>query len=480
MSALITGSTFQHDVFVSYAHVDNPTFGQDKGWVERLVGHLRELLPQKLQRDEPDIWFDARLPGHEPFPERIREAVTHAATLLVILSENYFSSDWCHQELESFLNAADRTGGASGRIFLVRVDALDPAQRPEALQALLGYEFFIQDANNQRPYLLGSPATDDRVNRQQFFRRLDDLRYDLAEQLLQMKGTMQAQEEQAPESDDHQPTIFLAEVTPDLEETRDNIRRHLKQMNFRVLPETLYNRAPEDYQRTADADLGQSLVFVQILGPFVTAKTPDLPKGYEGLQLDLAEARELPILRWHSPDLDPNSFSDLELLHRADIMVMALEEFKLKVINEVKQRTMLAKRRTKCLDETFILLTDNSPQHQGSEAIQSLLDEQNIYYDIADEDESIEVLVEEFLFHGLVIVYDRNESPWAKQQLRICRKLMLQKGRDAPAVCVVYTVPPDEAPNLGIRLPNMRHLSFNDHAGLSEFLADVQTRVDAS
>ena len=42
----------------------------------------------------------------------------------------------------------------------------------------------------------------------------------------------------------------LAEVTPDLEDARDNIRRYLKQMHFRVLPETLYDRAPDAY-RTA-------------------------------------------------------------------------------------------------------------------------------------------------------------------------------------------------------------------------------------
>ena len=480
MSAFVSGSTFRHDVFVSYAHVDNQTFGQDQGWVERLVGHLRDMLPQKLQRGEPDIWFDARLPGHEPFPERIREAVTHAATLLVILSENYFSSDWCQQELALFLDAADRTGGASGRIFLVCVDALDPLQRPDPLQALLGYEFVIEDANRQRPYLLGSPTTDDPVNRPLFFRRLDDLRYDLAEQLQKMKASVQAQAGQAPEPGEHQPAVFLAEVTPDLEETRDNIRRHLKQMNFRVLPETLYNRAPEDYQRAADTDLAQSLVFVQIVGPYVTAKTPDLPTGYEGLQLDLAEAKDIAILRWRGSDHDPGSFRDQELLQRAPVMVMPLEEFKRQIISAARQQATLSKHIERHTADAHILLKANSPQQQGAELLQSLLDQQNVGYDLADEEESIEVLIADDEFHGLIILYDQSEGSWAKQQMRLCRKLMLQKKQDAPAICVVYTVPPYEEPNLGIRLPNVRHLSHEDRAALAAFLTDVQARVDAS
>ena len=36
MSTFVSDSIFQHDLFVSYAHVDNPTFGEEKGWVEVL------------------------------------------------------------------------------------------------------------------------------------------------------------------------------------------------------------------------------------------------------------------------------------------------------------------------------------------------------------------------------------------------------------------------------------------------------------
>ena len=87
MSAFVPG--FVHDVFVSYVHVDNRKFGRDVGWVETFVENLREALPQKLQRGQPDIWRDLRLRSSEPLSDGIRAAVTHAATLLVILSESY-------------------------------------------------------------------------------------------------------------------------------------------------------------------------------------------------------------------------------------------------------------------------------------------------------------------------------------------------------------------------------------------------------
>jgi hypothetical protein len=98
MSAFVPG--FAHDVFVSYVYVDNRKFGGNVGWVETFVENLREALPPKLQRGQPDIWRDLRLSSSEPFSDGIRVAVSHAATLLVILSESYLTSEWCQRELD--------------------------------------------------------------------------------------------------------------------------------------------------------------------------------------------------------------------------------------------------------------------------------------------------------------------------------------------------------------------------------------------
>ncbi|PON14711.1 hypothetical protein C2W62_27660 [Candidatus Entotheonella serta] len=103
----------------------------------------------------------------------------------------------------------------------------------------------MRDQDRQRHHVLGLPPADAPDHRRQCFGGLDDLRCDLASQLLKMKEALEAQETPAPDPDTGQPTIFLAEVTPDLEAVRDNIRRHLKQMNIRILPEVVYNRTSE-------------------------------------------------------------------------------------------------------------------------------------------------------------------------------------------------------------------------------------------
>ena len=308
MTTFVPG--FEHDVFVSYVHVDNPKFHGDVGWVQTLVRDLRETLPRKLQRGQPDIWRDPRLSSSEPFPDAIREAVTHSATLLVILSANYLTSEWCLRELALFLEATEKNGGATGRIFLVRVDSLDHNRWPAAFHGLLGQKFFEQANVDDPAHTLGTPLANDPEKRF-YFQRLDDLSGELATKLLKMKRSAEipAASTGTQEAPGHRPTnnspaVFLAEATPDLDDWRDNIRRHLNQADIRVLPETYYDRTPNAFRTAMTADLAQSLLFVQLLGLYAGPKTSDLPKGYEGLQLDVAEEKGVPILRWHAPELN--------------------------------------------------------------------------------------------------------------------------------------------------------------------------------
>jgi hypothetical protein len=478
MPAFVPG--FKHDVFVSYAHVDNRKFGREVGWVEILVENLREALPQKLKRGQPDVWRDPRLSSHEPFAEEIREAVTQAATLLVVLSESYLTSDWCGQELALFLEAAKQTGGAKGRIFLLRLDRLEPDSWPEPFHGLLGQKFFEQPTVDAPARTLGTPAADD-PGQKLYFQRLDDLSGELGSKLLQMKqaadievAVPNTQTSPGPQPGDGSPVVFLAETTPDLDDLRDNVRRYLNQANIRVLPDTYYERAPQAFRTALAADLDQSLLFVQLLGPYVGVKTADLPKGYEGLQLDVAEEKELAILRWHDPDLNVASAKDQALLTRAEIMVTAFEEFKREIVNAVKKR--LAEQKVAALsgNGVEVLITANSRDEQATRMLFQALDQQGVGYDTADETESILNMVDQYPFHGLMIVYGQCEKEWAKQQMRDYRQILLRKKHRAP-VCALYLGPPDEKPPLGIKLPQVAEVSYSDLSNVAKFLLAVQS-----
>jgi hypothetical protein len=473
---------FTHDVFVSYVHVDNRKFDRDVGWVETLVENLREALPQGLKRGQPDIWRDPRLSGSEPFPEAIHEAVTHSATLLVILSESYLTSEWCQRELALFLDAAKQTGGATGRIFLVRLDTLEYNRWPAAFHGLLGQQFFEQANVDAPARTLGTPSAND-PGGHLYFQRLDDLSVELAKKLLQMKQAAEiaaaapgTQELPGSQPSNNPPAVFLAEATPDLDDLRDNVRRYLNQANIRVLPEAYYDRTPQAFRTAMEADLDQSLLFVQLLGLYVGRKASDLPNGYEGLQLDVAEEKGLPILRWHNPDLAVASARDQELMARAEVMVMAFEEFKSEIVNAVRKRQ--AEQKLSGIEENgaYVLVNVNSCDGQVVQTLLQVFDQRGIGYDTADENENIEILVEQYDFHGLVVIYGRCEQLWAKQQVRACRQLLLKKKQRAP-ICAVYLGPPDEKPPLGISIPNVPHVSHRDRSAIANFLLAVQAKV---
>ncbi len=75
-----------------------------------------------------------------------------------------------------------------------------------------------------------------------------------------------------------------------------------------------------------------------------------------------------------------------------------------------------------------------------------------------------------------MVVYGQCEQQWAKQQVRVCRQLLLKKQQRAP-VCAVYLGPPDEKPSLGIRLPNVTHVSHGDLSAIFNFVLMVQAKA---
>lgn len=464
---------FKHDIFVSYVHVDNRKFDGETGWVETLVDDLREALPQKLKRGKPDIWRDQRLSQSKPFPDALHEAVTQSATLLIILSESYLTSDWCSKELQFFLQATK--GKAQGRIFLVRLDTLEYKQWPDAFEGILGIKFFEQ-ANTDAPfYTLGTPAATDQ-NKNQYFQRLDDLSRELGKKLLVLKNQATDTDNINDKTSDQSPAIFLSEVTPDLDEIRDNIRRHLQQTNIRVLPETIYDRDPQKYQNATESDLDQCTLFVQLLGQYVSPKAPGLINGYEGLQLDVAEQKQMPILRWHSPDLDIASIKDKQLLQRSEVMVTGLEEFKVEIIKQIKKAQAVDKLPS-LNGESFVLVNACKNDDSVIMAIEQEFDKIGIDYEIINEDEDFKTLLEEFDGNGLMVVYGKCERNWAKQQVRLCRQLLLKKKQQAP-VCAVYIGPPDEKPALGIRLQQIPLLGYQDNP-MTTFVSALQKKMDS-
>ena len=148
-------SAFEHDFLISYAHIDDQALvdGQS-GWVSQLH-RLLEIRVGQLMGQTPKIWRDPKLQGNDYFADTITERLPRIAALVSVFSPRYVQSEWCNRELKEFCRAAEQSGGVrihdKARIFKVVKTPVNLEKQPDEVKPMLGYEFFVYDAESGRP-----------------------------------------------------------------------------------------------------------------------------------------------------------------------------------------------------------------------------------------------------------------------------------------------------------------------------------------
>lgn len=100
------------DIFVSYAHDDNT-----EEWVGNFVADLKESIETHLQRP-PNVYLATENMRNGSLYDILKSGVYKSSLLIVILSENSLSSDWCRLELATF-SASNLEAAWDKRIFPV-------------------------------------------------------------------------------------------------------------------------------------------------------------------------------------------------------------------------------------------------------------------------------------------------------------------------------------------------------------------------
>ena len=476
MPAFVPG--FDHDIFVSYGQVDNqpliPGNSQSR-WVDTFVNLLQTQLDMKLgRRGLAQIWKDDRqLQGNDPLTPEIQQAVQGSAALVVILSEGYLASPWCERERELFLARAGEA--VDGRLFIVDLGAVALERRPAAFQDLLGYAFYHREPDGDIR-TLGRPVPRD--SELEYYQRVDDMARDLATTLRDLRTAAQTPASVPAAADGPAgPAVFLAETTPDLDELHDNLRRHLDQAGVRVLPERAYPRDPADFQAAMDADLADRPLFVQLLGPYVSRRTEHLPGGYEGLQLERAGAAGSTILRWHDPDLDTSRVRDPELFQRLPVMVMPFEDFKREILQQLRRQQ--EDSAVVAGGDDFVLVNAQRLDTPVADRLTAELDRHAIGYEVIDERHGLEDWVHQDSYSALMVIYGRCPQDWVREQIRRCRRIMLELKTRAP-LCAIYIGPPGDKEPLRIKPPRFHFLDAADPGSLRDFIAALQAQRSQS
>lgn len=450
---------YDHDVFVSYAKVDNdPVPSAKSGWVDTLISILvsGNGLAGKLGRRELfEYWIDEQnLRGNDEV-DHIPERVKRSALFVAVLSPAYAASKFCQLELETFFKS---TGGAPERLFIIHKEQLvEPRHKmPEAFIRPRKYKFWDLDKHN-KPRVLGWPQPiynnpEDRP----YFQAIDDLCSELATKLEQLKQEKE-QEGKHPEvqiTTAVKPTVLLAETTDDLIRHRDAVRRYLEQAGIDIAPAgTYYGLARADYEKAFLSDLSRSAAFVQLVGPELGRCLNDVPDGFGWLQYQMAKDQQRPILQWRSPDLrDLQGIDDdrqKRLLNMAD--AMPLEDFKKKIVEAVTKDDAKVKR------PSFMFIDCDSVDTDNADAVGDILGDQLDWerppYEEKPRAQQLEDEIQSGLIDcdGLLIVYGRTCGSWVRQQLQLYRKLRPRRAKEPSVLAVVHTGPePKELKGVGL------------------------------
>jgi len=281
---------FEKDAFISYAHLDNVELIEGgKGWVTNLHRALEIRLAQLLGK-RPEIWRDPKLNGNDVIGDVLVDQLHRVAALVSVVSPRYVKSEWTRKELSEFWKAAEEQGGVrfrdKARIFKVLKTPVPLELHPPELQTFIGYQFFKVDPDSGRVYELnevfGSEAQRD------FWLRLDDLAHDIC-CMLEILEAPQAPSTPAPAAQTE--AIFLAEVTSDLREQRETLRRDLQQHGYTVLPTRALPLVVSELREAIREDLARCRLSIHLVGKSYGLVPEASEKSILEIQNELAIAR---------------------------------------------------------------------------------------------------------------------------------------------------------------------------------------------
>ena len=474
--------------FISYAHIDDQIVpGAEFGWISYLHRGLKPLLERALGA-QCRVFFDqSTLRGNHSLTPELEREIEASETFVAVLTPGYLASKWCRREMELFLT---RCGDArSERIFLVDPLGIKPQDlEPLGLSDLVAYKFWYTDSK-ARLRTLGDPKPDS--EERDYFRRVLDLANDIARTVREGRAAVENPAQVAINVEPYMHAgagpaaigsglaripattirngtttadarqVLLAEVTDDLESSRQQLRRYLEQAGVPVHCCSSYGLKVEDFDRQLKTELGNAALFVQLLSAVPFRTLPGVFDGYGLMQLKRAVEGGVRTLQWRDSRLNVDMIEDANhrtLVNLETVQAVSFESFKKAVVE-----ALIVKTDNRNPKSSFVFINAEKRDFNLAKRIQNHVETvaASALPLNAGSAEEIRTDIEENMIDcdGLLIVYGDGSAAWVHQQLRLYNKFLPRRQKPIKLVAIIEA-PPEDKPDIGVRIPGMQVLNF--------------------
>jgi hypothetical protein len=232
-------------IFVSYARNDDaspPDEPTKKGFVTALYDQLRYRF-KDYGDPKLKLWRDTRrVDQADQFDHKIADAIQASALMVVILSPNWMSSDYCRQELKAFTDRwRSDESGIRERIVVVGKRHVENDRRPSLLQGQNGFRFYALDdpdeVNLEREFFVHGMVRDN-----QYHERLDELAKSLRRRALRY-AQPEGISTPPPETISLKPrpagdrAVYLAKPAGDMRSAYDRMVVELANSGYTIVPD---------------------------------------------------------------------------------------------------------------------------------------------------------------------------------------------------------------------------------------------------
>lgn len=448
---------FEHDVFISYSHVDNLTAEGGPGWVERFHKYLQVGLDRRLGRmGAARIWRDRRLEPIQEFDQAIFEALEGSAVFLALVSNGYLESEYCLEEARRFRHkiAGDGWGEKIGdrrRMAIALLNNIPHDSWPEPFAGTSGAPF--HDA--EEPDDLGDPTSPGDTD--PFRGQLKRLRDSLYRLLVAFH------EETEPEAADEAaaagPAVFLADVVDSQRAARTRLAGELQRKGVQVLGSVPPPWESGEHEREVAGLVERATLSVHLLDAYPGRPIQgDESSTYDRKQVELALAGPATPLVWVPRELTLEAVEDdahRELLDRLEngsregggheFVRGTQAALAAQIVERIEE---LAARGAGPAAGSAVLLDTHLKDQLHALELSRLLLAANVqpYINPQEDDPRSNLDVLEARLREvktLMILYGSVGESWVRERLGAALQLSVTKGLPLESFCV-YLAPPSK------------------------------------